>query len=163
MCNEQIRHAQRALQIHQEIGDLRLHGTIKGRQSLVQNQELRLQRQRSSDGQPLALPAAQLSGKPRRHAWRKTNSFQQRTGAQIHFFVTEFALQNQRLDEYVEHTPSWVQRACGVLKYELDLRVNLTANILSTLGDVYPFKPNVSGSGEFQTGETCRKRTLARS
>src|SRR6266404_10004589 len=163
MCNEQIRHSQRALQIHQEIGDLRLHGTIKGRQSLVQNQELRLQRQRPSDGQPLALPAAQLSGKPRRHAWRKTNSFQQRTGAQIHFFVTEFALQNQRLDEYVEHTPSWVQRACGILKYELDLRANLTARALPELDEVFSFKPNVSRRRGFETGETGCQRALARS
>jgi len=68
----------------------------------------------------------------------RTDALQQGIRAQIHFFVTEFALQNQRLNEYVEHSPSWVQRVCGILKYELDLRANLTANRLSTLGDVYP-------------------------
>src|SRR5438874_7842789 len=54
MRNEQIRHPQRALQFHQEVGDLRLHRTIESRKRLIQNQELRLEGQCASDGQPLA-------------------------------------------------------------------------------------------------------------
>src|SRR5256884_1581023 len=37
MRNEQIRHPQRALQLHQEVGDLRLYRTIEGRKRLIQN------------------------------------------------------------------------------------------------------------------------------
>src|SRR5947199_10266552 len=37
--DEQIRHSQGALQLHQKIGDLRLHRTIESRERLIQNQE----------------------------------------------------------------------------------------------------------------------------
>src|SRR5258707_8526762 len=154
MRNEQIRHPQGALQFHQEIGDLRLHRTIESRKRFIQNQELRLERQRASDGQPLALATAQLSGKPPHNVWGKTNSFEQGTSALLHFFRRIFALQNQRFDEYLEYTPSWVQRACGILKYELDLRANLTTRALPKLDDVFSFKPDLSCRGGFQTGKT---------
>ncbi len=89
--NEQIRHPQRALQLHQEIGDLRLHRTIESRKRLIQNQQLGLERQCASDGQPLALTTAQLGGKPLHNVWGKTNSFEQGIRARLHFFRLEFA------------------------------------------------------------------------
>src|SRR6266436_3938558 len=163
MRNEQIRHPERTLQLHQEIGDLRLHRTIESRERFIQNQELWLEGQRASDGQPLALTAAQLSGRPLYNVWRKTDSFEQGTGALLHFFTRIFALQNQRFDEYLEYIPSWVQRACGILKYELDLRANLTTRALPKLDEVFSFKPNVSRRRGFETGETGCQRALARS
>ncbi len=81
----------------------------------------------------------------------------------LHFLMVEFALQNQRLNEYLEHAPSWIQRACGILKYELDLRANLTARALPELDEVFSFKPNVSRRRGFETGETGCQRALARS
>src|SRR6266850_3120595 len=163
MGNEQIRHPQRALQVHQEIGDLCLHRTIESRERLIQNQELRLERQCSSDGQSLALTAAQLAWRPLHNVWGKTNSFEQGTSALFHLFTREFALENQRLNEYVEHAPSWIQRTCRILKYELDFRANLPARALLKLDDVFSFKPNVSCCRGFETGETRRQRALARS
>src|SRR5713101_4333154 len=47
--------------------------------------------------------------------------------AMVYLFTIEFALQNQRLNKYFKDAPSWVQRACGILKYKLDLRANMTA------------------------------------
>src|SRR6266851_3450973 len=154
MRNEQIRHPQGALQLHQEIGDLRLHQTIESRERLVQNQELGLERQRASDSQPLALATAQLRGRPVHDVRGKTHSFEQGTSALLHFFTRVYALQNQRFDEYLEYTPSWVQRACRILKYELNLRPNLTTRALPQLDDVFSFKPDVSCRRSFQTGET---------
>src|SRR5437660_3585323 len=151
------------MQLHQEIGDLCLHRTIKSRKRLIQDQEFGLERQCASDGQPLALTAAQLGWRPLHNVWGKTNSFEQRTGALAHFFTVEFAPQNQRLNQYLEDAPSGVERACGVLKYELDLRENLLARPLPKRDDIFSFKPNISRRRGLQTGETRRQRALARS
>src|SRR5712664_840286 len=153
MRDEQIRRPERGLQIDQKIGNLRLHRTIESRERLIENQEPGLERQCASDGQPLALTAAQLGRRPLHNVWGKTNSFEQGTCTLLHFFTIKFALQKQRLYEYLDHVPPWVQRTCGILKYELDLRPNLTELALSKLDEVFSFKPDVSCRGRFQTGE----------
>src|SRR5438105_8755658 len=75
MSDEQIRHSQRVLQLHQKIGDLRLYRTIECRKRLIQNQKLGFESQCASDGKPLTLAATQFRGRPPHNVWGKTNSF----------------------------------------------------------------------------------------
>src|SRR5437899_1997549 len=96
MRNEQICHSQRALQIHQEIGNLRLYRTIESRKRLIQNQELGLESQCASNGQSLALATTQLRGRPFHNVGGKTDSFEQGNDAHAYLFAAELALQKDR-------------------------------------------------------------------
>ena len=58
--DEQVGQFQLALQILQEIDDLRLDGDIESRYRLVADDETRLQREGASDADALALPAGEL-------------------------------------------------------------------------------------------------------
>src|SRR5260370_9565363 len=102
-----------------------------------------------------------MRGRSFPNVWGKTNSCEQGICVLNHFFTGEFAVQDKRLNENLEHAPSGVQGASGILKYELDLRAKLTARAFPKLDDVFSFKPNVSCRRRLQTGETGRQRTLA--
>ena len=59
--DEEDRQMQSALQVQQEIDDLRLHGDVERGHDLVGDQQVRLDRERASDADALALPAAELA------------------------------------------------------------------------------------------------------
>ena len=60
MADEQISELVAALQLAQEIDDLRLHRHVERRGRLIENQEFRLEHERPGDGDALALAAREL-------------------------------------------------------------------------------------------------------
>ena len=64
--DEEIRQAAIPLQILKQIHHLRLHGHIQSGYRLVADDEARLDRERASDADTLALPARELVGITRR-------------------------------------------------------------------------------------------------
>src|SRR5207247_9291480 len=101
--------SQGALQLNQQIADLRLQRTTESRERLIQNEEFGLERQRAGDSQPLALAATQLHGGPSHNVLGKTDPSEPVINALFYFFAIKFALQNQRLNYYIERTSSSLQ------------------------------------------------------
>ena len=58
--DEDVGEAQPFLQRHQHLDHLRLHGDVERRDRLVEDEDLRLERQRARDGDPLPLTARKL-------------------------------------------------------------------------------------------------------
>ena len=58
--DEKVGQAELALQLFEQIEDLRLHADVQGRGRLVADDQLRLHRQRAGDGSALALAAAEF-------------------------------------------------------------------------------------------------------
>src|SRR5438445_4169400 len=62
--DEQVREAELALEVLQQVQDLGLDGDVEGARRFVEDHELRVQREGPSDPDSLALPAAELMGEP---------------------------------------------------------------------------------------------------
>jgi hypothetical protein len=62
VSNEQIRDTEFSLQVHQQVDHLRLHRHVESRHRLIADDQLRVERQRSRDPEPLALPAGEFVG-----------------------------------------------------------------------------------------------------
>jgi hypothetical protein len=60
--DKQVGQAKLALQIDEQIEDLRLHGDVEGRDGLVANNQLGPHRERPGDADALPLPARKLVG-----------------------------------------------------------------------------------------------------
>ena len=58
--DEQVGHAEVALQLHQEVEHLGLHALVQGGDGLVAHDELRVGGEGPGDGHPLQLPAGEL-------------------------------------------------------------------------------------------------------
>ena len=68
---------QDAVDLAQQLEDLRLHGHVKGGDRLVAQQHSGLDSKRTCDRDALALSAAQRCGSSRRHAGRQSHTIQQ--------------------------------------------------------------------------------------
>ena len=62
--NKEIRQAKLALQLGQQVDDLRSHADVERGNRLICDDELRTQRQRPRDPDALPLPAAEFMRKP---------------------------------------------------------------------------------------------------
>jgi hypothetical protein len=59
--DEEDRQMESALQVQQEVDDLRLHGDVERRHDLIGDEHVRLDRKGASDSDALALAAAELA------------------------------------------------------------------------------------------------------
>src|ERR1700730_1701697 len=62
--DEDIREPEFALQVLEQVDDLRLDGDVERRHRLITDDELRVQRKRSSDADALPLASREFGGKP---------------------------------------------------------------------------------------------------
>src|SRR5919197_479319 len=62
MRDEQIREAPPGLKVGEQVQDLRLHGYVERAHRFVAHDELRLDRERARNADPLPLPSRQLVG-----------------------------------------------------------------------------------------------------
>jgi len=65
VCDEQIREIKLLLEVFEETDDLRLDAHVEGRNRFVEDQEVRLERERSCDPYPLPLSAGELVWVPK--------------------------------------------------------------------------------------------------
>ena len=75
--DEEVGQTEAALQLHQEVEDLRAHGDVERRDRLVADDERRVGRERARDRHPLPLPTGQLERSPLAEVGVEPNELQQ--------------------------------------------------------------------------------------
>jgi hypothetical protein len=120
VADEQVGDLQPLLQVLEQAEDARLDADVQRRHRLVQDQDLRAERQGPGDADPLPLPAGELVRIPARpgrvqvHGLHQPGHLGQR-GPVAH------ALHDHRLGDDVPHPAARVQRGVRVLEHDLQV------------------------------------------
>src|SRR6516165_317667 len=120
MADEEERKAELALQILQQVHDLRLDGNIERRDRLVAHDEVGFSRERARNGDALALSAGEFMRPARLGLVRQSHSFQQQVDPRFHvggrFRQLEVA---NRLGEQIAHAHAWIEARNRILEHDL--------------------------------------------
>jgi hypothetical protein len=121
--DEQDRHAELALQLLQELQDLRLHGDIEGRRRLVGDQQVRLVGERHGDHHALALATRKLVRIAVEARFRVGNPdlAEEIDGASPGRDFGEAAMQPQHLRHLLAHRVQRVERGHRLLEHDGDV------------------------------------------
>ena len=115
--DEQVGQAKLLLQIFQEVDDLCLDGDVEGGNGLVEDEQIRTQRQRAGDGDALSLAAGELT-RPPLGALRIDTDLAQQLGDAPGIVD---AIDPQRLRDDLRNRHPRIERRIGVLEHDLQL------------------------------------------
>ena len=121
MGDEDIGQRQALLQIGQEIDDLGLDRDVEGRDRLVGDDQLRLQRQGAGDADALALAAGELMGEAVQMIGMQAHQPHQLLEAPVDLGPAEAAMDAHGLGDQIADPPARVEGGIGILEHHLHL------------------------------------------
>src|SRR5262245_32062968 len=119
--DEQIAHTQPPLNLFQQTYDVRSDRDVQRRHRLIEHDEPRVGRERSGDGQSLALASSELMRKEPNHVRSETDQLQQFPNPRAYFFLRDPLVGLDRFADDLSDTHAGAKRAVGILKHYLDL------------------------------------------
>ncbi len=119
--DEEVGEAERLAQVGKQVEHLRLHRDVERRDRLVADQQLRAERERARDADPLALPAREAVRVAPQVAHVEAHQPHHLLHAREALVLVADAVDHQRLAHDVVRGHARVERAEGVLEHELDL------------------------------------------
>src|SRR6516225_2415359 len=119
--DEHIRQTELVLQVHQEIDDLRLDRHIERRHRLVADDQLRAQRQGTSDPDTLALPARELVWVGIHQLLPQADALEQMRHPLAALLRGGYSMDGQRLADNLAGRHAGIERRLGVLINHLHL------------------------------------------
>src|SRR6185437_10820672 len=122
MADEEISEIALFLKAAQKLDDLRLNRHIESRSRLIENHQLRLQRQRAGDSDTLPLPAGELV-RVAVHQRRIEAGIEQRAGDDLaaSLKAQRIVLHTQAFGDDIGDRHTRRQRAVGILKNNLNI------------------------------------------
>jgi hypothetical protein len=151
--DEEIGEAELGLEVEEEIGDLGLDGTVEGRESFVEEKELRFESEGASEGEALLLAATELVSRLVGRIARQGDEVEEVEDFFLAFGGGEDVLDDERFGDEVESGPARVERASGILEDELDLRAELAELAFGEGGEFVLVEEDAAGSGAFEAGD----------
>ena len=121
MGNKQIRDPQFALQIHQQINNLRADGDVQRRYRLVGDDHFRIQRQRPGNADALPLAAGKLVRVAPGVLRLQADALQQPGDPPAGILIGHHLMHPQRLEDRVADGLARVEGGPGILKNKLDI------------------------------------------
>ena len=121
MCDEDVREAEVALQRLEQVHDLCADRDVERGHRLVEDDQLRVERERTRDADALPLPARELVREAVRVLWREADGAQQLVDALLALVAALVAVDTERLADDVAHGHARVQRCVRILKDDLHL------------------------------------------
>src|ERR1700722_7051114 len=161
--DEEISQANLALQLRQQIDNLRSDADIQRRNEFVRDNELGAQGQGAGDSDALPLSAAELVRKPGQDGRVEADGSKQfgKPGAargQSHFLVDD-----QRFADDVFHIHSWIERTEGVLEDDLHIAAKAAHFTVSRGSQVAAFETYAAGTRFYQAQHKTTQGALSRS
>ena len=121
VTDEQVAQSELVLQIVEQVQDLRLDGDVQRLGRLVADDESRLHRKRSGDADALPLAAAELVRIAIGGLLPESAAFEQLLDANAEFVAGRQTVHHERLADETADPHAGVQRAAGILEYDLHL------------------------------------------
>ena len=124
--DEQVRQAELALQLCQEINDLRRHTDIEGGDGFIGHHELRPEGQSAGDADSLPLPAAEFVREALHGGWIEAHGVEQFGGTSTKFGSRQLLVDNQRLTDNVFNPHARIEGSERILKDDLHVATRAT-------------------------------------
>ena len=163
VADEEIAHAERALQLLELGDDLGPHRHVERGDRLVQDDQTRVGHERPRDRDPLALPAAEFVRKQRSDVRRQPDQLEHRADALVDRGAREAGVDLERLGDDVADAHARAERAERVL--EDDLHGPAVRHQVRALEarDVPPLEADRPGGGRLLEQDQLGGRRLAAS
>ncbi len=158
--DEQIGEVELALQVLQQVDDLRLDGDVQGRNRFVANDEGRVDRQRPRDPDALPLAARKLMRVPVGEVRVEPHQTQQLLDASVAVARRPHPVVVQGLLDDVAHRHAGIQRSERVLEDHLHLPAHPAQPTAPHLADLLAFEGDLAPRHRQQGGDQSRKRRL---
>ena len=123
--DEDVRQPEVALQRLEQVHDLRLDRDVERGHRLVEDDQLRVERERARDADALALAARELVREPVRVLRRQADGAQQLVDALLALWPLIAAVDAQRLADDVAHGHARVERRVRILEDDLHLAAHV--------------------------------------
>ena len=136
MRDEEVGEAEFALEILQQVDDLRLDRDIERRHRLVEDQHARLEGERARDADALLLPARELVREAAHHARRQPHHLEQARDPRRTAHLLVEPVDSQRLGDDLPRALDRVERGEGVLEHVLHVPAHLAHRAAAERGDV---------------------------
>ena len=157
MADEDHGQPEVALEVRQQVQDLRADGHVERGGGLVRDDRVRLERHGARDGDALALAAGQLPRQGAQGALGKADELDELIDAPLLLLRGADLVHQQRVAELVVDDHAGVERGRGVLEHDRDDATDLLAQVRRALRDVRPLEVHVTGRGRLQAAhDVCR-------
>src|SRR5260221_275814 len=133
VSDEEVRELELVLQLLEEVDDLRLDGDVEGRDRLVGDDELRLDREGAGDADALPLTTGELVRIAVREVWVETDDLQELLHALGLRLAAREVMHLERLADDVADGHAWVQRRVRVLEDHLHPAAHLPHRLAAEL------------------------------
>ena len=160
--DEQHREAEALAQVAKQIDDLRLNRDVECGYWLVGNDELRLDRKRAGDADPLPLPAGEFMGKSLRMLGRETDQRQQFRDPFPAGVAAMEAVRGHRFIQRVAHAPARIQARVRILEDDLQATAVGSHGAGGQRREIGALEPHFAGSRLDQLQHRTADRALAR-
>ena len=134
--DEQVGEAELALQVLQQVDDLRLDRDVEGGDRLVAHDQVGIDRERPGDADPLALAARELVRIAPRMLGQQADDGQKLAGALLALGLGVQAVHGHRLDQDLAHGHARIERGVGVLEDDLHVAAHLAQRLLVEVRDL---------------------------
>jgi len=143
MRDEQIGQVEFSLEFEQQICDLSLNDSIQRRESFIKHDELRRQRQRSGNREPLSLSPAHFQRTPVGHVLAESHPLHQLDGTVALLSERAAILNSEGLGNNICRGKPRIHRSRCVLKNQLHARAQLAKLISTQRPDVHTVEPDL--------------------
>src|SRR5712691_11769394 len=140
--DEEVREPEVALEILEEVHDLRLHRDVKGGCRLVEDEEARLDREGAGDRDALALPPAQLVRIPLCDFRMETNAGEEFVDVRLRLHLRHLEMDPQRLRDGGAGPHPRIQGAHRVLEDRLEPQAGGAKRLATKRGQVLVIEPD---------------------
>src|SRR5579884_2172200 len=157
--DEDVREPELALEVLEQVEDLRLDGDVEGGDRLVADDQLRLERERARDADALALTAGELVRVAVVVLGVQADALEQLLHAPLAVLLR--VVDRERLRDDLPHALPRVERRVRILEDDLHLAADRPQRALAEMGDVAPVEPHDARGRLEQPDDEARGRRLA--
>ena len=161
MADEQIGEPKLALELHEQVDDLRLDRDVERSDGFVADDELRLHRERAGNADPLSLPARELVRVPLAIGWVETDPLHHAGHVRILLPARDEAMGHRRLADDVDDALARIERRHRILKDHLRREPGLVGFLAAKAAPLLPAPENIAVALRHDSGEDAPERRLS--
>lgn len=162
VADEEVAHAEVALEVHEQVQDLALHREVERGDGLVADDEVGFQGQGPRDADALELAARERGRAPVAQGGVDADAGEQVVGSAAPLRMVEAAVDDPRLGHQVSGPETRIEGGGGVLVDELDVLAHLAQGFAAEGQEVDAAEHGAAGIGLDEAQQDPRRRGLAR-
>src|SRR5579859_2809816 len=161
VSDEEVSQAELSLEITEQIQNLRLDRYVEGRDRFVADDELWVEHERPRDADPLALAAAELVRVTPGVLGAKADQGHDLADRDVALGIRADIVDDESFADDVTHRHARVERAVGILKYDLHIAAEGFERVATEGKNILIFEPHLATRGFHESKDRPPGRRLA--